>query len=152
MASQEVSAVAAVTLLCYNWSVEKEGWLASRRLAQAFWVQARADHATCVSLLDAGIYYASVFFSQQAAEKALKAAGLDILHRNLRGHHLIQMANALDAPIEVMNAAAELNAEFLTSRNPDASDGVPAQLYDQESAWIHLRAAETILEWVKSFL
>lgn len=124
--------------------------MALRKQAQAFWAQARADHATAVTLLDAGIYYASVFFSQQVAEKALKAAALNKQQKNPKGHHLIQIANSLDAPIEVMNAAAELNAEFLSSRNPDASEGVPAQIYDQESARIHLRAAEIVMGWVKA--
>ena len=118
-------------------------------MGQAFWAQARADHSAAITLMDAGIYYASVFFSQQVAEKALKAASINKQHRNPKGHHLIQIANALDAPIEVMNAAAELNAEFLSSRNPDVVDGVPAMMYDQKSARIHLKAAETILEWVK---
>ena len=48
-----------------------------RRTAMDFWAQARADLATAVTLLDAGVYYASVFFSQQAAEKALKGAMVD---------------------------------------------------------------------------
>lgn len=131
--------------------VEKEGWPVSRKLAEAFWAQARADYATALTLLDAGVYYASVFFSQQAAEKALKAAGMQ-RRQNLKGHHLIQIADSLDAPLEVMNAAAELNADFLASRNPDVSHGVPAQLYDRQSARIHLRAADVILEWVKGSL
>jgi len=130
--------------------VEKEGWLVSRKQVQAFWAQAQADYATAITLMDAGIYYASVFFSQQAAEKALKSTAISRQHKNPKSHHLIQIANSLDAPIDVMNAAAELNADFLTSRNPDASEGVPAYLYDRKSAEIHLRAAEVILEWVKS--
>lgn len=129
--------------------MEKEGWLGLRKLGQAYWAQARADHAAAITLLDAGVYYASVFFSQQVAEKALKAASINKQNKNPKGHHLIQIANSLDAPIEVMNAAAELNAEFLSSRNPDVVDGVPAMMYDQKSARIHLKAAEAILEWVK---
>ncbi|HUV03511.1 MAG TPA: HEPN domain-containing protein [Armatimonadota bacterium] len=132
--------------------MEREGWLALRKQAQAFWVQAQADYATAITLADAGIYYASVFFSQQAAEKGLKSAAISKQHKDPKSHHLIQMANSLDAPIEVMNAAAELNADFLASRNPDASDGVPAYLYDRKSAEVHLRAAEVILEWVKGTL
>lgn len=132
--------------------MEREGWLALRKQAHAFWAQAKADHATAVTLLDAGIYYASVFFSQQAAEKALKAAIISKQHKNPRSHHLIQMANSLDAPIDVMNAAAELNADFLASRNPDVSENVPAYAYDRRSAEVHLRAAETIMNWVKAIL
>lgn len=129
--------------------MEREGWLALRKQVQAFWSQSRADVATAVTLLDAGVYYASVFFSQQAAEKALKAVAIEKEHKTPKGHHLIQIANAVGAPIEVMNAAAELNAEFLSTRNPDVVDGVPAQMYDQDSARVHLKAAQVILNWVR---
>jgi HEPN domain-containing protein len=87
-----------------------------RKLAMDFWAQARADMATATTLLDAGIYYASVFFSQQAAEMALKGATIDKQGRCPRGHNLIQMANSLNAPVDVMNAAAELNPEFMLTR------------------------------------
>ena len=70
-----------------------------RRTAMDFWAQARADLATAVTLLDAGVYYASVFFSQQAAEKALKGAMVDKQGRCPKGHNLIQMANGLNAPV-----------------------------------------------------
>jgi HEPN domain-containing protein len=132
--------------------LDREGWLGLRRSAEASWAQARADYATAVTLMDAGVYYASVFFSQQAAEKALKSATIRKQQKTPRGHNLIQMANALDAPLEVMNAAAELNPEFLATRNPETTDGVPAQLYDRRSARLHLRAAQTIIDWIKSIL
>ena len=117
-----------------------------------FWAQARADLATAVTLLDAGIYYASVFFSQQAAEKALKAAGASMHHRSPKGHNLIQIANSLNAPVDVMNASAELNPEFLLTRNPDTADGVPAQMYDKASARLHLRCAQEVVEWTKHLI
>jgi HEPN domain-containing protein len=120
-----------------------------RRVAMDFWSQARADLATAVTLLDAGVYYASVFFSQQAAEKALKGATIDKQGRCPKGHNLIQMANNLNAPVDVMNAAAELNPEFLLTRNPDSADGVPAQMFDKGSARLHLRCANDIVEWAK---
>jgi HEPN domain-containing protein len=120
-----------------------------RKDAMNFWAQARADLATAITLLDAGVYYASVFFSQQASEKALKASIMDQQRRAAKGHNLIQMANSLNAPVEIMNAAAELNPEFMASRNPESVDGVPAQLYDKTSARIHLRCAQDILEWAK---
>ena len=129
---------------------DQEGWLGLRRIAEACWAQARADYAAAVTLLDAGIYYASVFFSQQASEKALKAASIDKLHKMPKSHNLIQMANALNAPIEVMNAAAELNPEFMATRNPESVDGVPAQNYDRRSARLHIRCAQTIVDWIKA--
>jgi HEPN domain-containing protein len=122
----------------------------ARKSAMDFWAQARADMATAITLLDAGVYYASVFFSQQAAEKALKGATIDRQGRCPKGHNLIQMANSLNAPVEVMNAAAELNPEFMLTRNPDSADGVPAQMYDKGSARLHLRCANDIVEWAKT--
>lgn len=121
-----------------------------RKEAMAFWSQSRADLATATTLLDAGIYYASVFFSQQTAEKALKAAIVDHQRRSVKGHNLVQMANSLNAPVEIMNAAAELNPEFMAARNPESVDGVPAQLYDKTSARLHLRCAQDVLDWAKN--
>lgn len=123
-----------------------------RKEAMAFWAQARADLATANTLMDCGIYYASVFFSQQAAEKALKAAVAGCQQRSPKGHHLVQLANSLNAPVGVMNAAAELNPEFLQSRNPDAADGVPAHNYDQASAHFHLACAQEIVAWTKDLI
>ena len=123
-----------------------------RKEGMAFWSQARADLAAAITLLDAGVYYASVFFSQQAAEKALKAAIVDHQRRSPKGHNLVQMANTMNAPVEIMNAAAELNPEFMATRNPESVDGVPAQLYDKTSARLHLRCAQDIVEWAKGMV
>jgi HEPN domain-containing protein len=123
-----------------------------RKEVMDFWAQARADLATAVTLMDAGIYYASVFFSQQAAEKALKAASASVHTRSPKGHNLIHIANTLNAPVEIMNASAELNSEFLLARNPDAAEGVPAQMYDRASARLHLRCAQDVVEWSKRLI
>jgi HEPN domain-containing protein len=132
--------------------LEPENTSALRRLAQDNWAQSKADMTTAVTLRDAGIYYASVFFAQQAAEKALKAAIINRLGRNPRGHNLITFANDLNAPLEVMNSAAELNIEFLSSRNPEHAEGVPAQIYDLRGANVHLRASEVIVDWARNIL
>ena len=42
------------------------------------WEQALEDLKTAEVLIDADRYYASVFFSQQAAEKALKALYIEV--------------------------------------------------------------------------
>lgn len=102
-----------------------------------------------MTLCDAGIYYASVFFAQQAAEKALRAANLESLHKSSRGHNLVAMADALQAPLEVMNAAAEFNDDFLNTRTPESAEGLPFLLYDHQLAEIHLQAAKIILDWVR---
>src|SRR5439155_1125001 len=77
-----------------------------RKEAMDFWAQARADFATAATWMDAGIYYASVFFSQQAAEKALKAAAAGTQNRSPKGHNIIQIANSLNALVSPLDAAA----------------------------------------------
>lgn len=132
--------------------MEPDNWVTLRRLAQDNWAQSKADMATATTLRDAGIYYAAVFFAQQASEKALKALIIGRQHKQPRGHNLITFANELNAPLEVMNAAAELNLEFLSSRNPEHAEGVPAQMYDLPSANIHLEAGAVIVEWARSIM
>lgn len=132
--------------------MEREGWTGLRKVSEACWAQARANYAASVTLLDAGVYFASVFFAQQAAEQALRAANIQKLQKIPRGHNLIQMSNALDAPMEVMNAAAELNPEFLATRSPETVSGVPSQNYDRKAARLHLRCAQTIVDWIKASL
>ncbi len=132
--------------------MEPENAASLRRLSQDNWAQSKADHTTALTLRDAGIYYASVFFAQQAAEKALKAVIIRRLNKQIPGHDLIKFANELDAPLDIMNAAAELKMEFLSSRNPEHADGVPAQLHGAESADIHLNACNMIVAWTRNIL
>jgi len=131
---------------------DRDDWLIEHAVAQNNWTQAKSDLATAMTLSDAGIHYAAVFFGQQTAEKALRAACIVRLQKNPRGHNIIQSANALHAPLEIMNAAAELNADFLTTRSVESAEGVPAHLYDRETAQRHLDAAKAILEWVRGMM
>lgn len=131
---------------------DQDAWLVERTTAQNNWSQAKSDLTTARTLLDCGIYYAAVFFAQQAAEKSLRAANIVGLQKNPRGHNVIQSANALHAPLDIMNAAAELNADFLTSRSVEYAEGVPAQMYDRVLAQRHLEAGEAIVEWVRQLM
>ncbi len=131
---------------------DRDAWLIERPVAQNNWTQAKSDLATAITLFDAGIYYAAVFFGQQTAEKSLRAACILRLQKNPRGHNIITSANALHAPLEIMNAAAELNADFLTTRSVESAEGVPAHLYDRDTAQRHLDAARAILEWVRGLM
>ncbi len=132
--------------------MDPENTAALRRLAHDNWAQSKADLTTAITLRDAGVYYAAVFFAQQAAEKALKAALITRGGQNPRGHNLITFANDLQAPLDVMNAAAELNIEFLSTRNPEHANGVPAQIYDLASANLHLAACNVIIHWTRANL
>jgi HEPN domain-containing protein len=123
-----------------------------RRTSAEQWAQARADLMTATVLRDAGCYYASVFFSQQASEKALKAISLQNFHKVHRGHNLIAIADYLHAPLDVMNCAAELNADYTAALYPEAAGGIPCQEYDSASANLHLGCAERIMDWSREHL
>jgi len=131
---------------------DRSARLTEQSVAHNNWTQAKSDLATAVTLFDAGIYYAAVFFGQQAAEKSLRAACIVRLQKNPRSHNIITSANDLQAPLEIMNAAAELNADFLLARSVEVAEGVPAQLYDRDSAHRHLAAARDIVDWVRELM
>jgi HEPN domain-containing protein len=44
--------------------------------------------------------------------------------------------------------ARELTPDYLTTRYPNAANGIPAEIYDEEIAERHLAYAEGICQWV----
>jgi HEPN domain-containing protein len=120
-----------------------------REEAKNCWRQAEEDLITAQANIRVSRYYASVFFSQQAAEKALKAYYIVKLKKLPQSHNLVDMAHNLKANPEIMSAARELNPEYLVTRYVDAANGVPADMYDKKSAIMHLKCAQEILAWVR---
>ena len=120
-----------------------------RKESVRLWEQAQEDLDTANKLLAIGKYYASVFFSEQAAEKALKVVYLEKKRRAVFTHDLVELAEELGAPENVFHAAAELSPDYLTTRYPDAANAVPAKLYDAASARMHLELSQEVLKWVK---
>ena len=119
-----------------------------RKEVSRLWEQALEDFDTAKKLLEVGKYYASVFFSEQAAEKALNALFIEKKKRAEFTHDLTELAEKLDAPEGVYEAAAELSPDYTITRNPDAANAVPARLYTEKSAVVHLKYGEGVIEWV----
>ena len=124
-----------------------------RREAEDWWKQALADLEAAEKIAQAGVFFSSVFHSQQAAEKALKALHLE-KKRKLPPptHNLFRLGESVGAPARLRQALEELNPEFLTTRYPDAANGVPAEAFGERSAQVHLAAAQEIVEWVRERL
>lgn len=120
----------------------------------AQWLRlSRTDLHTARQLVKDGIYYAAVFFAHQAGEKALKA--LWIARRGElppRTHNLVALASELGAGETIIEAGAELSPEYILTRyiTPDVAS--PEELYDRESANVHVGAAEAIVEWAQTGL
>ena len=125
---------------------------AMRKESSRLWEQPEEDLDTAEKLLDVGKYYASVFFSEQAAEKALKVMYLEKKRRVAFTHDLVEIAEELGAPENVSHAAAELSPDYIMTRYPDAANAVPAKLYNASSAEVHLNLSREVIRWVKEEL
>lgn len=116
----------------------------------AQWLRlSRADLATAYKLREDGIHYAAVIFAHQAAEKALKSLWI-ARYAELapRTHNLVHLATDLSADESVVQAAAELSPEYVLTRYVTPEVASPPDLYDLESANVHLDAAQRIADWV----
>jgi HEPN domain-containing protein len=111
--------------------------------------QAEADLRSARNSREAGDYYMSVFASQQAAEKALKALSLLKLREYPKGHSIIYLARRLEVPESMMSGIRDLNPEYMSTRYPDMAAGVPAELYDDKIAARHFQTAQEVLAWVR---
>ncbi len=120
-----------------------------RKEVSRLWEQALEDLDTAKKLLEVEKYYASVFFSEQAAEKALKALFMGKKKRAEFTHDLTELAEKLNAPEDIYEAAAELSPDYTITRYLNAANAVPAKLYTRKSAEVHLKYGEEVIEWVR---
>jgi HEPN domain-containing protein len=113
--------------------------------------QADADLSTAEKLLSSGIFYASVFFSHQAAEKFVKACWIHLKGElPPKSHNLVGLIRELGGGGTLIDAAAELAPEYILTRYPTPEVAVPVDLYTENSARKHFDAALEIISWVKS--
>jgi len=95
-------------------------------------------------------FFVAAFYSQQCAEKSLKAFGIEKMRENIKTHNLLEIAKKLKLPKEIIDGLIELNPDFIISRYPDAANAVPAELYDFKRAKRKIIYAEKVFEWTKS--
>ncbi|MDI3475163.1 MAG: hypothetical protein PWQ79_38 [Thermococcaceae archaeon] len=122
-----------------------------REESKLLWEQALEDLKTAEALITVKRYYASVFFSQQAAEKALKALYIE-LKREFppKTHSLLRLSNELGIEDdEVIDAVLDLNPEYIVTRYPDAANEVPARIYNERMAVSHLEKAKKVIEFCR---
>jgi len=125
-----------------------------RNEARLLWEQALEDLKTAEALISVDRYYASVFFSQQAAEKALKALYIEVLREfPPKTHSLLRLADDLEIKDEdVIDAVLDLNPEYIVTRYPDAANEVPARIYNRRMAVEHLEKAKKVIEFCRQRL
>jgi HEPN domain-containing protein len=81
------------------------------RQETALWLrQAQEDLITAQVNLDGGRFYAASIFSQQAAEKALKALILEQTGATPpRSHDLVALGRRIGAPLKIAETLEQLN-------------------------------------------
>jgi HEPN domain-containing protein len=121
--------------------------------AQAWWDEAGVELAAARDLLDAKRYHLCAFFCQQAVEKAMKAVWIE-REKELapKTHDLTQLGEGLGVPAPLARPLRELNPLFVTTRYPDAANGAPSQMFDDEIARKRLADAEEVMAWCRSAL
>ncbi|MBI4147274.1 HEPN domain-containing protein [Candidatus Woesearchaeota archaeon] len=120
-----------------------------RKEIENWWKQAQADLRSSQNCIKSGDFYLSVFSSQQAVEKALKALSLLKFKELPQGHSILFFAQKVKIPSEMLSGIRELNPEYLITRYPDIAAAVPADLYDLQIAKKHHLTAEKVLQWVQ---
>lgn len=119
--------------------------------------QAKADLKTAKDCLEDKNYYASAFFSQQSAEKALKGFLYSKGFRALITHSVTELleesSKHKDVFQNLIDQGKELDRHYIGSRYPNFYPKGPAyKYYTEEIAKRCVNYAESILKEVEKFL
>lgn len=120
-----------------------------REESRLWFRQAEEDAITAEQNIKIERFYASAFFSQQAAEKALKALYLERNREPYLSHNLVELAKFLKAPEDILTSCRALAPQYTVTRYPDAAGGLPYDAYDKYLANELLKNAKKVLAWVK---
>ena len=112
--------------------------------------QAKADMKTAKDNITLKNYYASVMFSQQAAEKGLKALYIARKQRlPPKTHDLVELCSLTKSSETITRTAGRLTIVYLPSHYPGVAPVIPVKFYGLEKAETHLAEAQEILTWAQ---
>jgi HEPN domain-containing protein len=109
--------------------------------------QAEHDLEVAEYNLDGNMLDAAAFYSQQAAEKALKSLYISKFNELWKVHDLVRIAKRIHAPANIIELCAKITPAYTTTRYPDVG-----LAYDREDVEETLMSAKEILKWVKKNL
>jgi HEPN domain-containing protein len=127
-----------------------------REEALKWYQKALEDLLTAEHLFNTHRYYAVAFWSQQAAEKALRA--FLIFHgKVVRSHDLNEILDIIERELsinvnEIREDANKLTIHYIVSRHPYAANSIPARIYSRNDAEDLLKRVKKVIEWVKRYL
>ncbi len=123
------------------------------------WLERSKADLKSAEILKDVVYADSVYHSQQAVEKAIKAAltikGLEVREHRVSGLFYDEFVISYPELEEMYDIAVELEKHWLKSRYPiDYSRGIwdPVRAYSKEDAERYYRMAKTFVEKLEEFL
>jgi len=118
-----------------------------------WWLQtAERDLERAKRSLEVDDRAASTFWSQQAAEKALKALLLAIKGWFPKTHSLRRLLEELGLDLGEVDELAELTAYYYISRYPDALEGVPDESISRSTAERAVKLASEVVRRAKEIM
>ncbi len=119
-----------------------------RKEVRDWWLQAQRDLESAHKNLSIEEYHLTAFLCQQSVEKALKAVHIHKLKRSPGAtHSLVFLGRETGIPEEYHNGLRRLSPDFVMTRDPDAAQALPHELYDEGIATERLDIARKIVEW-----
>ncbi|MBC8521869.1 MAG: HEPN domain-containing protein [Methanomicrobia archaeon] len=109
--------------------------------------QAEHDVEVAEYNLKGNMLDAAAFYSQQAAEKALKSLYISKFNELWKVHDLVRIAKRIQAPTKIVELCAKITPAYSTTRYPDVG-----KEYGRGDVEEILRSAKEVLEWVKKNL
>jgi HEPN domain-containing protein len=112
--------------------------------------EAEDDISSAEIMLREGKYSKTCFFSQQAAEKALKALHIAKYKRYEETHSVSELLRRAEAPDELVRAGDHLDRFYIPTRYPNVwPSGAPFRHYREEDAKDALDTSRRVMEFVK---
>ncbi len=116
------------------------------KIESVSWIKkAESDLRKAKILFQAGEYDGALFYSQQTAEKALKAVHIYLGMGLIKTHELGSLSRKIKAPKNIQEKGILLNPYESFSRYPDKND----EIFDKESSVDALKYSQEVLKWCK---
>lgn len=114
--------------------------------AQLWLRQAARDLETAEYLFDGKRYKEASLFSQQAAEKALKAVLIHQQHRLIRIHDIVKLGELVRIDPGFRDSSKRLTTVYVDARYPDTG----TSSYSRAESSKDIASARRILQWAES--
>ena len=110
-----------------------------------WWNKAKDDLDKATILFKNQKYDGTVFFCQQAVEKALKALFLKEKNKIRKIHDLVELGKDVKLPENLINYCKELTLSYIYSRYPDIEEDKDIKSISSN----FLKYSKEILKWVE---